>query len=208
MSLTTRRLQPREVGFDTVDLFSEAQAKTMVAAGLTFCVQYVDTMTRDRLAMLTGAGLAVMLTGYARTTGWSSDAGLEDGKRIAGKALACDFPSDASLWFDQEDGVPSESVAIAYATGCWNGATTEGIADPGLYNGAGSGFVTPATLHGAIPFRRYWRSLSQVENVAVRGYQLLQLFPPNEIGPAGFRVDWDVVQSDYLGGLPRAAIAA
>jgi hypothetical protein len=117
------------------------------------------------------------------------------------------FPPEATLWCDQEDGVPSEAVAVEYASAWWLGATTAGSRDPGLYVGAGSGFQDPKVLHGGVPFRRYWRSFSQVPNVDGRGYQLLQLFPPNQL-VEGVRIDRDVVQSDYLGGLPILCVAA
>jgi hypothetical protein len=56
-------------------------------------------------------------------------------------------------------------------------------------------------LFHELPFRRYWRSLSQVPNVDVRGYQLIQLFP-DDVTVAGVRVDLDVVQSDCLQNRP------
>jgi hypothetical protein len=56
-------------------------------------------------------------------------------------------------------------------------------------------------------FARYWRSFSAVENIEKRGYQMLQLFPGNQL-VAGVPVDLDVVQSDYLGSRPVWAFAS
>jgi hypothetical protein len=49
--------------------------------------------------------------------------------------------------------------------------------------------------------------MSEVPNAAERGYQLFQLYPPNEL-VAGVRIDRDIVQSDYEGGLPVLCVAA
>jgi hypothetical protein len=72
--------------------------------------------------------------------------------------------------------------------------------DPGLYVGAGVPLTSDELFH-EVPFRRYWRSFSQVPNVDVRGYQMIQLFP-GDVAVAGVRVDVDVVQSDYLRNRP------
>jgi hypothetical protein len=207
MILTSRIATPGELGFDTISVLDADVAARFVAAGFTFAFRYVETVTRSEIEALTRAGLGILLGGYARTHSWNASTGAADGARIAGAALALDFPPDATLWCDQEDGVPSEAVAVEYATAWWLAATREGSLDPGLYVGAGSGFENSGVLHRAVPFRRYWRSFSQVPNVDVRGYQLLQLFPPSQV-VAGVRIDRDVVQSDYLGGLPVLAVAA
>jgi hypothetical protein len=207
MTFATRIAQPGEQGFDTITVIDAEAARALVDAGFDFAIRYADSITFAELDVLTGVGLGVMLAGLARTHGWSADSGASDGARVSAKALAVRFPPAATLWCDQEDGVPDEVTAIAYATGWWRGATKEGAQDPGLYVGSGSGFQNAAALHRDVPFRRYWRSMSQVPNVAVRGYQLLQLFPPNEL-VAGIRVDRDVVQSDYHGGLPVLCVAA
>jgi hypothetical protein len=148
-----------------------------------------------------------MLAGYARVRDWSADTGRADGARVASKALAAGFPTAATLWCDQEAGVPDQPTAVACATAWWQGATGAGAEDPGLYVGDGCGFENGAALHTHIPFRRYWRSMSQVPNVAGRGYQVLQLYPPNEV-VAGVRIDQDIIQSDYEGGLPVLCVAA
>jgi hypothetical protein len=64
--------------------------------------------------------------------------------------------------------------------------------------------VSGRGLFEALSFTRYWRSLSQVSNVDVRGYQMVQLFPDDQF-VAGVEVDLDVIQSDYLGSRPRWA---
>jgi hypothetical protein len=137
---------------------------------------------------------------YARTRGWSAESGRADGAAAARNALAVGVPPEATLWCDLEGRIHGAEAAIAYATN-WHAAATEGgIADPGLYVGAGVPLTSEQLFHD-LPFRRYWRSLSQVPNVDVRGYQLIQLFP-DDVVVAGVRVDLDVTQSDYLQNRP------
>jgi hypothetical protein len=204
MAFVSRPLRVRELGFDTIEVVTLAQAQALRALDFTFGVRYVETFTLTELETLTGEGIDVMLTGYARTRGWSVQTGGADGARIAAAALHVGFPLDATLWNDQEDGVPGEAAAVDYASAWWEACHNEGIVDPGIYVGAGSGFVDPVILHRKIPFRHYWRSFSQVPNVDGRGYQLLQLFPPNE-SAGGANIDSSVAQSDYLGQVARVA---
>jgi Domain of unknown function (DUF1906) len=203
------------VGFDTIAKLDAAAGSCLVDAGLRFCVRYVALGapgSRDlddvELDGLTGAGLAMMAVQYARTGGWSATTGRADGEAAARNALAAGFPPDATLWCDAEGAIPSTDVAIAYSTAWYEGATAGGCTELGIYVGAG--FAPPVSepqLFHALPFRRYWRSLSQVQNVGTRGYQVLQLFPGDQL-IAGVRVDLDVVQSDYLGSRPRWAVKA
>lgn len=205
----------RIVGFDTIAKIDADAAARLADAGLCFAVRYVglgEPGPRDldgtELDALTGAGVAVMAVQYARTDGWSAAAGRADGQAAARNALVAGLPSDATLWCDVEGAIPGVAAGLAYASAWYAGAAAEGWAELGIYVGAG--FAPPISdsqLFHALPFRRYWRSFSQVQNVATRGYQVLQLFPDDQV-IAGVRVDLDVVQSDYLGSRPRWAVKA
>jgi hypothetical protein len=197
----------RIVGFDTVAKLTGPTARRLASAGLSFAGRYValrapgaGDLDASELEEVTNAGLGVMPIQYARTGGWSADSGRTDGAAAARNALAVGVPPEATLWCDLEGRIPGAEAAIAYATN-WHAAATEaGIADPGLYVGAGIPLTSEQLFHD-LPFRRYWRSLSQVPNVDVRGYQLIQLFP-DDVVVAGVRVDLDVVQSDYRQNRP------
>jgi hypothetical protein len=79
--------------------------------------------------------------------------------------------------------------------------------NPGVYVGAGvAPPLSESELFHSLPFQRYWRSFSAVNNVQARGYQLLQLYPGDQV-IAGVQVDLDVVQTDYLGSRPCWAVA-
>jgi hypothetical protein len=205
----------RIVGFDTIAKIDADAAARLANAGLCFAVRYVGLggagprdLDGSELDALTGAGLAVMAVQYARTGDWGAAAGRDDGRAAARNALAAGLPPDATLWCDAEGAITSADTAIAYSAAWYEAATAEGCTDLGVYVGAG--FAPPLSdseLFHALPFRRYWRSLSQVQNVATRGYQMVQLFPDDQV-IAGVRVDLDVVQSDYLGCRPRWAVKA
>jgi hypothetical protein len=197
----------RVVGFDTITKLTYAMATQLASAGLSFAARYVglgpagpEDLELGEVAALTDAGLGVMAVQYARTKGWSAEAGRADGEAAARNALAAGILPEATLWCDLEGRLPGADVAVAYATQWYEGARNAGIDDPGLYVGAGVPLTSEQLFH-ELPFRRYWRSFSQVPNVDVRGYQLLQLYP-DDITVAGVRVDLDVVQSDYLRNRP------
>jgi hypothetical protein len=107
-----------------------------------------------------------------------------------------------------EGAIPSAEVAIAYANGWYYGATAAGMSDPGVYVGAGlAPPLTDADLFRSLPFQRYWRSFSAVNNVHGRGYQMIQLYPADQT-IVGVQVDLDVVQSDRSGSRPTWAVRA
>jgi hypothetical protein len=202
------------VGFDTISKVKAATAARLFAAGLVFAVRYVGLAgptpgSLDALELdgLTGSGLGAMAVQYARTSGWTAETGRADGTAAARNALAAGLPPDTTLWCDMEGPIPGVEVAIAYANAWHEGATSEGMNDPGIYVGAGlAPPLSEAELFHALLFRHFWRSLSAVNNVKARGYQMLQLFPGNQV-IADVPLDLDVVQSDYLGGRPLLAVA-
>ena len=196
----------RIVGFDTIAKLTGPTAQGLVSAGLSFAGRYValgmpgpGDLDASELEEITDAGLGVMAIQYARIRGWSAE---------SGRAAARPPPATRSAWAyrprdgrcDLEGRISGAEAAISYLAS-WHAAATEaGLSEPGLYVGAGVPLTSDQLFHD-LPFRRYWRSLSQVPNVDVRGYQLLQLFP-DDVTVAGVRVDLDVVQSDYLQNRP------
>jgi hypothetical protein len=149
-----------------------------------------------------------MAVQYARTAEWSADTGHADRQAAARNALAAGLPPDTILWCDMEGAIPGAEVAIAYANGWFEGAISAGMNDPGVYVGAGvAPPLTDAELFRSLPFQRYWRSFSAVNNVHARGHQLIQLYRADQ-AIAGVQVDLDVVQSDYFGSRPTWAVHA
>ena len=203
---------PKIIGFDTIARLEPAAAGRLAAAGLAFAVSYVSLreggpgpLDAAHVELLAGAGLRVMPVQFARTSGWSAKSGQADGAAAARNALAVGLPPGVTLWCDLEGAIPSADIAIAYANAWVEAATAAGAEDPGLYVGAGLP-LTGDELFERLAVRRYWRSFSAVPNIARRGYQMLQLFPGDQL-VEGIRVDLDVVQSDYFGDRPRWAAA-
>jgi hypothetical protein len=98
------------------------------------------------------------------------------------------------------EGAIHHEVAVGYANRWHEGASEEGGFALALYVGAGVPLDSQALFH-KVAFQAYWRSLSEVPNVAIRGYQLLQLFPDDQeiLGPGRGRFDLNAAQSDYRG---------
>jgi hypothetical protein len=207
--MITRLGRPGEIGFDTLMPITDEMIPALKSEGFSFAIRTLETLSVEEVARLTTAGLGVAWYGAARVKDWSAATGSEDGARCAKRARdILGLPPETSGSCDMEGEVPGEAEAVAYANGWYNAALLEGMAveAPILYRGAGSGFIEPATLFHRIAFRRYWRSMSEVPNVAVRGDCMIQLFPPNRrIG--GAIIDIDVVQSDYMEGAPSFAVA-
>jgi hypothetical protein len=201
------------VGFDTIAKIDAAAAQRLVSAGLRFAVRYVslgrpspEALDALELDLLARAGLGVMAVQFARVADWNSVTGRADGEAAARGAIAAGLPPETTVWCDMEGAIPNAELAIAYGNGWYDGATSGGIADPGVYVGAGlAPPLTEAELFHSLPFRRYWRSFSAVNNVQTRGYQMLQLFPGDQ-SIAGVEVDLDVLQTDYLGSRPVWAV--
>jgi hypothetical protein len=200
--VNTRSAVVGEIGFDALDTIGAANnAAQLRSVGLTFALVYVERATPAIVAKLLQERIDVAFLSVARIQDWSAQTGAEDGKRAASKMLALGVPGAVSLGCDLEAGVPDEPTAVAYSNGWYDAARAEGLEpmSPDLYVGAGSGFVSSATLFHAVAFQRYHRSLSQVPNVDVRGYCCLQLYPGNQ-EVFGVEIDYDVAQQDYKGG--------
>ena len=145
------------------------------------------------------AGLAVMtFQGYWTPAFSDSNAAASRGQQAVQWAQAVGYPPGAVIWLDWE-AVPTAGTAAIAWVNAWAQAVQAGGYTPGLYVGAPQPF-DGQTLYTALVVQHYWRSCSQVPDVAVRGYQLVQVSCSLTI--AGHAVDVDVVTSDHLGGVP------
>jgi hypothetical protein len=205
------------LGVDTSQPLSLGHIDTLRVFDVRFVIRYVpldgglpkNCLTGFELEALTKAGLAVMCVQHGRSQDWTANRGLADGREAGEYAKAIDYPHDATLWCDLE---ASERAAdpkslIDYANAWCVGAASGSALRLGLYVGAGLPLTGPE-LYG-LPFRSYWRSCSQVPNIPHRGYQMIQLFPPNQRlgeGPDSVQVDFDIIQTDYESDRPFWAV--
>ena len=195
------------LGFDANTIITPAAAAQFAAQGFTFCVRYLsrgpqqaprDLSTTEAENILT-AGLALMPVQHVRKPGWAptADLGTSDGTNAAANATSIGFPAGINIWCDLEGIAAGTSTqdAIDYCTAWFNAASAGGFV-PGLYVGA------DAILNGdqlfALPFQHYWKSISRVPPIPVRGYQMIQT--PVEETVNGIDIDKNTTQTDAQGG--------
>ena len=194
------------LGFDTDTIVTPALATTFFNQGYRFCIRYLSRVAAQGYSDLTpqeaqgilAAGLALAPVQHPRDPGWAptADLGASDGVAAAYHAFVLGFPAGINVWCDLEgvaDGTAAAQV-VAYGNSWYDAVAAAGYL-PGLYVGA------DAILDGQglydLKFSHYWKSLSDVPQVAVRGYQMIQ---SNEHTVNGISIDDDRTQNDASGG--------
>ena len=197
---------PGSLGFDANTVITKAVAQKFVAEGHKFCLRYLSRgeqppgdLSEAEANRILDAGLALMAVQHVRNAGWTPTAAMgdQDGQRAGQNAALVGLPPGVSVWCDLE-GVASGVTAQAVTGYCnaWFDTVRAAGYVPGVYVGAG--YVLDESQLFQLKFKNYWRSQSQVPNVAKRGYQMIQLFP--EIKLNGITVDVDVTQNDFKNG--------
>ena len=198
--------QPFVPGFDADTVIASAVARQFFAQGYKFCARYLSLADESASDLSPGealdilnSGLALMAVQHVREAGWlpNGTLGGQDGQNVVVNALGVGFPPGVTIWCDLE-GVASTATAqdvIDHCTAWFNAVNSAGFL-PGLYVGANA-ILTGQQLYD-LPFQHYWRSQSEVPDIPVRGYQLLQFFPSTTAN--GIGIDLDIVQTDREGG--------
>jgi hypothetical protein len=194
-------------GFDTIATISRDKAAQFKAAGYDFVVRYLcsnkwSLTTPERDNILEG-GLGLLVVGNSRLPGWhpSADLGTADGIKIVSIAKACGLPEGMSIFCDMEGpGGDAHSNVIAHVN-AWAKVVQEAGYVAGLYVGFGIR-LTPEQLYHELAVTAYWDSCSTNPNVAVRGFQMRQLYPANQ-HVCGVQVDIDTISPDNLGDTPN-----
>lgn len=194
------------LGFDTDVVVTSETAAALVAAGYRFCVRYVsmalaqgtsDLSSSEALDILR-AGLALSVVQHPRFPGWtpSGELGTQDGSRAAQHAMGIGLPPGVNIWCDLEGVAPATppETVIDHCNAWFDAVSAAGYV-PGIYVGADA-ILDGDDLHARLKFSHYWRSLSQVPDVAVRGYQVVQ---QDEHAAHGISIDNNVTQFDRLG---------
>jgi hypothetical protein len=202
------------LGCDSDTKLGAQQAARLKSLGLRFVVRYLSLganesggdLDKPEVADILDAGLGLMAVQHVRLPGWTPSAalGIEDGSHAAHNAVSAGLPAGVTLWVDLEgiNGTVGDTVAYANA---WNDAVKGAGYDTGVYVGGGVP-LDEMQLFALLHTHRYWRSFSQVPNVGKRGYCMIQLYPTTNLG--GVSVDLDIIQKDYLGGLPRWLVSS
>lgn len=187
-------------GIDTwLNLTSPACAR-LHSAGYAFAVQYLGRLTSVIRDAVLESGLALLAVTTCRKPGWapSEDLGTRDGADAVTYAQAAGLPEGMTLYLDFE-GPGSGALACAAHVDAWAHQVTGAGYVAGLYVGYGVP-LTPAELY-ALAVTTYWHSCSDAPDVAVRGYAMTQLRPPN-VHVCGVEVDLDTIHTDGRGETP------
>lgn len=200
-------------GIDTAARLDAKHCALLKSDGVTFVVRYLSLhapsvldLTKGERDAILNAGLGLMVVQHVRFEGWSPTAelGAEDAAAAIHHARELELPNGSVLWCDLEgmNAASTNEDAIAYEN-AWSRAVLLAHYDPGVYIGAGVP-LTSLELFKRFVARRYWRSQSNVPDVASRGYQMVQLFP--SITMAGIPVDVNFAQSDHKGSRPTMIV--
>jgi len=193
-------------GIDTILRIWPELAQQLKVLGYSFVVRYIGTgpsaLTPTERDIITDAGLGLMVVTFGGKNGWlpSKDNGHAKGLSDVVHAKAAGVMEGTSAFFDYE----GPGICTAYTMADDINARTDVVADegfrPGLYNGFGMPFSSDQ-LYKMLKLSCYWKSCSQVPDVAVRGYCMIQHYPPNQ-HVAGAQVDINTIKADNLGGVP------
>jgi hypothetical protein len=199
---------PDALLFDTDTPCSLAHLLALKAVGFRGGIRTVTVdaapdpsdITAQEVRDFMAAGLGLMLYQRVRNPGWipSADLGKRDAEVFVQKSQRAGYLQSASAWDDLEGIRGAADTAIAYANEKAASLKTAKYA-PGDY----VGFDVPLTgdqLFQDLIVSCYWRSLSNVPDVATRGYAMLQIAVNVRVAEIG--LDVNLVCADRLGGRP------
>jgi hypothetical protein len=194
------------LGFDCVTILDAARATSLKAAGMSFAIRYLGSITPSELASILDAGLLFMPVTFSRGPGWvpSAAMGTQDGTQDVQHLTSLAIPKGGTVWIDLEGAAGSAAIVAAWVNARAKVIRAAGYEDVGLYVGAGD-VLNGQQLYDLAEIDRYWRSLSSVPEPARCGFSMIQLW--KTITLAGTEVDVDTVQFDYLDRLPMMVAA-
>lgn len=203
---TVTAAAPGSKGFDADTVITSDLAADFVKNGYRFCARYLslgegqnpNDLSNSEAATILQSGLALIAVQHVNAYGWSPTAalGTTHGSNAASNAQSIGLPQGMNLWCDLEGvatGTGAEAV-ISYCTAWYNAVRDTGYI-PGLYVGPIA--VLDAQQLYDLPFQHYWKSASNVPEIPVRGYQLVQGLTITE---CGISIDPDTTQTDAEGG--------
>jgi len=207
------------VGIDCLTPITPAVAKEIAAyvlpgtrTGITFVERYLENTTPEELAGLFAAHLGVAFVGEGRIEGWDAASGAADAARELARAKVLGLPAHSSpllsIGCDLEgmsDCTPTNAAAYSVAWGRLIART--GFAPEGYVGDSVP--LSPMGLY-QLPFVDYWRSLSNVQQVAVADFNKFQGFPTQTLHLASgpFEADVNFVVRDKKLRLPSVVIGA
>lgn len=200
---------------DTDEVLTDEALDLAWAAGYRGVIRYVGfgvkpwpgdiTLGERDRALRKGFGLQIAQ--HVRRGIWmpTETMGSSDGDAAATHSLSAGYLPGATLWNDLESiaaGASDETIAYANAK---HAQVVSAKIEPGEYIGDRCPLTSEALYHELIS-SLYWKSGSNVPDVAIRGYCMRQTIP----GPtyAGISFDRNVHSGDALGGMAHWIVAA
>jgi hypothetical protein len=175
-------------------------AKAAVGDGYAFAIRYVDNLTAQEIGHILGAGLALMLIQEPPHHGYAADAGDGDGQKAVRLAQSLAIPVGMCIFVDLENTSHNTKADVTSYLRGWCKTVSYGGYVPGIY--VATTMFTPQELRLDFDFAHYWKAGKPADGpfVSERGYQLFQV-GKGQI--AGQNVDFDLAQTDLLGGKLR-----
>ena len=199
---------PNVRGFDTDSVITAGRAALLVQAGYNFAARYLSLSSPQRTGDLSAgeaqvilaSGLALFPVQHVPNLGWAplEALGIARGLAAASNATQVGFPPGVCVALDLE-GVSSDSApadVIAYCN-AWCAQVEAAGFLPMLYVGAQCG-LSGSDLYHRLSVERYWKSGSDVPELAGRGWCLRQTIVPKPV--AGVSIDEDETVVDDKGG--------
>jgi hypothetical protein len=173
--------------------------------GFRGCGRYLETLSRDEIALIKSHNLGLFTVGVAHSDSMhapSADLGKRDGERHAGLLLALGVERGVTHVLDVEGTTSASTNDVITYINAW--ATAMRGSDPSaslcLYEGWGIP-LSSDQLYGALIPSLYWASSPHSLAPAKRGFAICQVI--ENITIAGIQVDVDVANADHLGGRIR-----
>ncbi|KUR72073.1 DUF1906 domain-containing protein [Novosphingobium sp. FSW06-99] len=207
---------PGARGFDCDSVLAvSGRAAAFKAQGFTFAVRYlaretpgVDDLSAAEATAILDAGLALMAVQHVTPGVWHPTPPLGNayGASAVRQARACGLPQGVCLWLDLESVArgTAQTDIVGYCN-AWFAAVRAGGFRPALYVGADCGLDANA-LGTALDCEFFWRSGSQVPDVAVHGYCMVQTIDKRFVLDT-IAYDLNVIEPDARGATPFWAVA-
>jgi hypothetical protein len=196
-------------GFDCNVKLSYELAKQFKADGYDFVIRYVGRLMKSsndidktELDNILRAGLKLGLVQHCPPSPGifpSRETGALWGKNGAIFAKEAGYKEGCILYLDLEDvntDYRNRQQTIIDFCNAWYDAC-EGYT-PGIYIGFNT-WLTGDQLYHKLKFKDYWKSMSKVPDVSVRGYAMIQ---KPQIKANGIYIDPDEVTGDRMGRFP------
>jgi hypothetical protein len=198
-------------GFDCNVKLSYEKALQMKNSGYDFAIRYVGRLQqasfdidKKELQDILKAGLKLAIVQHCPGKPGimpSRELGETYGKNAAQFSREAGYKAGCIIYLDLEDVNSAysqkQSIIIDYCNSWYEQVETAGYT-PGIYVGFNT-WLSSSELYNKLKFKHYWKSFSQVPDVAKRSYEMWQ---GQQKTVNGIQIDPNEVTGDKLGNFP------